>query len=130
MVMDMLEKANRVSEVKSVRQLQIEHGAAGSVTGSFGQLLQERVKQEQGVQFSKHAAQRVEQRGIHVTENLLNSINQAVDKARGKGAKDVVIISSQGAFIVNIPNNTVITSMSGSEMQDNIFTNIDSAVLI
>lgn len=53
-----------------------------------------------------------------------------MDKARAKGAKDVVIISSQGAFIVNVPNNTVITSMSGSEMRDNIFTNIDSAVLV
>lgn len=127
----MLEKVNQVSELKSVRQLQIERGAAGGVAGSFGQLLQERMNhQEQGVQFSKHAAQRVQQRGIQVTENLLNSINEAVDKARAKGAKDVVIISSQGAFIVNVPNNTVITSMSGSEMRDNIFTNIDSAVLV
>ncbi len=130
MVMDMLEKVNQVSELKSVRQLQIERGAAGGVAGSFGQLLQERMNQQQGVQFSKHAAQRVQQRGIQVTENLLNSINEAVDKARAKGAKDVVIISSQGAFIVNVPNNTVITSMSGSEMRDNIFTNIDSAVLV
>ena len=115
--MDMLEKVNQVSELKSVRQLQIERGAAGGVAGSFGQLLQERMNhREQGVQFSKHAAQRVQQRGIQVTENLLNSINEAVDKARAKGAKDVVIISSQGAFIVNVPNNTVITSMSGSEI--------------
>ena len=126
----MLEKVNQVSELKSVRQLQIERGAAGGVAGSFGQLLQERMNQQQGVQFSKLAAQRVQQRGIQVTENLLNSINEAVDKARAKGAKDVVIISSQGAFIVNVPNNTVITSMSGSEMRDNIFTNIDSAVLV
>ena len=131
MVMDMLEKVNQVSELKSVRQLQIERGATGSVAGSLGQLLQERMNhREQGVQFSKHAAQRVQQRGIQVTENLLNSINEAVDKARAKGAKDVVIISSQGAFIVNVPNNTVITSMSCSEMRDNIFTNIDSAVLV
>ncbi len=126
----MLEKVNQVSKVRDIRQLQIEHSSAGSVSGSFGQMLLEQVNKEQGVHFSKHAAQRVQQRGIQVTENLLDSINRAVDKARDKGARDVVIISSQGAFIVNIPNNTVITSMSGSEMQDNIFTNIDSAVLV
>ena len=69
--MDMLEKVNQVSELKSVRQLQIERGATGSVAGSFGQLLQERMNhREQGVQFSKHAAQRVQQRGIQVTENF------------------------------------------------------------
>ncbi len=126
----MLEKVNQVSKVRDIRQLQIEHSSAGSAAGSFGQMLLEQVNKEQGVHFSKHAAQRVQQRGIQVTENLLDSINRAVDKARDKGARDVVIISSQGAFIVNIPNNTVITSMSGSEMQDNIFTNIDSAVLV
>lgn len=129
MVTDMLEKVNQVSEVTNARQLQLQHSVSGSV-GSFSQMLQEQIKQTDGVQFSKHAAQRVQQRGIQVTENLLDSINQAVDKAREKGSKDMVIISSQGAFIVNVPNNTVITSLSGSEMQDNIFTNIDSAVLI
>lgn len=130
MVRDMLEKVKQVSEVKNVRQLQMERGNVPGAAGSFGQMLQERVNQERGVQFSKHAAQRVQQRGIQMTENLLNSINEAVDKARTKGAKDVVIISAQGAFIVNVPNNTVITSMSGAEMRDNIFTNIDSAVLV
>ncbi len=123
----MLEKVNQVSTgTTNIRQLQLQHSAAGS----FRQLLQEEVGQQEGVHFSKHAVQRVEQRGIQVTETLLDSINQAVDKAREKGAKDVVIISSQAAFIVNVPNKTVITSLSDSEMRDNIFTNIDSAVLV
>lgn len=126
----MLEKVSQVSKVKDIRQLQMEHSSAGSVTGSFSSMLQKQLNAQEGVHFSKHAAQRVQQRGIQMTENLLDSINQAVDKARAKGARDVVIISSQGAFIVNVPNNTVITSMSGSEMQDNVFTNIDSAVLV
>ena len=126
----MLEKVDQVSRTANttnVQQLKLKHGAAA---GGFGQLLREQASEGDGVHFSKHAAQRVEQRGIQVTETLLDSINQAVDKAREKGAKDVVIISPQAAFIVNVANNTVITSMSGAEMRDNIFTNIDSAVLI
>ncbi len=129
MVSDMLEKVEQVSragKTTDVRQLKLQHGAAGS----FSRLLRQEAEKGEGVHFSKHAAQRVEQRGIQVTETLLDSINQAVDKAREKGAKDVVIISSQAAFIVNVANNTVITSMSGAEMRDNIFTNIDSAVLV
>ena len=82
------------------------------------------------VRFSKHAATRVEQRGIQVTESLLNDLNQAIGKAREKGAKDVVVIGEQGAFIVNVPNNVVVTTMTNQEMKQNIFTNIDSAVLI
>ena len=65
-----------------------------------------------------------------MTDALLSDLNQAVQKAQAKGAKDVVVIGKSGAFIVNVPNNVVITTMSGAEMKDNIFTNIDSAVLI
>ena len=124
---NMLEKVNQVSGTSTnVRQLQLQHSAAGS----FGKLLKEQAEQENGVRFSKHAAQRVQQRGIQMTETLLDSLNQAVGRAREKGAKDVVVISSQAAFIVNVANNTVITSMTGAEMRDNIFTNIDSAVVV
>ena len=65
-----------------------------------------------------------------MTDSLLGDLNQAVQKARDKGARDVVVIGQSGAFIVNIPNNVVVTTMSGTEMKDNIFTNIDSAVLM
>ena len=122
----MLEKVDQVSRAgnaTNVQQLKLQHSEAGS----FGQLLRKEAEQGNGVHFSKHA---VQQRGIQMTDTLLDSINQAVGKAREKGAKDVVIISSQAAFIVNVTNNTVITSMSGAEMRDNIFTNIDSAVLV
>lgn len=97
---------------------------------NFEALLKEQIVQKEGVQFSKHAKERVEQRGIDVSESFLTNLNNAVDKARAKGAKDVVIIGEKGAFIINIPNNVVVTAVSGDEIKDNIFTNIDSAVLL
>lgn len=65
-----------------------------------------------------------------MTDTLIDKLNTAADNARVKGAKDVVMIGSDAAFIVNIPNNVVITAMNGNEMKNNIFTNIDSAVLL
>ena len=65
-----------------------------------------------------------------MTPGLLHNLDEAVQKARTKGSKDVVVIGDRRAFIVNIPNNTVITMMTEREMKENIFTNIDSAVLI
>lgn len=100
---------------------------------SFETLLQEQLNkngQAQGVQFSKHAQERVDQRGISLTESLLSDLNQAVEKARAKGARDVVIFDAKQAFIVNVPNNTVVTTISGNEMKNNVFTNIDSAVIL
>ena len=97
---------------------------------NFETMLKEQLDKNSPLQFSKHAQERIDQRGIEISRTLLDNIQDAVSKARSKGAKDVVIIDSKGAFIVNIPNNTVVTTMTGSEMKENIFTNIDSAVII
>ncbi len=109
---------------------QLQKTADTTVSVPFADLLQQEADKAQSVQFSKHAARRVQERGINMTDTLLSNLNQAVQKARAKGARDVVIIGENGAFIVNVPNNVVVTTMSGTEMKENIFTNIDSAVLI
>ena len=128
----MIENTHPSNQTVSVQQLRLERSTltTGQVNTGFGALLQNAMEDSDKVRFSKHAATRVEQRGIQVTESLLNDLNQAIGKAREKGAKDVVVIGEQGAFIVNVPNNVVVTTMTNQEMKQNIFTNIDSAVLI
>ena len=97
---------------------------------SFQSLLSEQLSKNSPLQFSKHALERVGMRGIELTEDLLSNLNNAVSRAREKGARDVVIIDTKQAFIVNVPNNMVITTITDSEMRENVFTNIDSAVII
>lgn len=99
---------------------------------TFERILKEQLgnRDKQELQFSKHATARVEQRGIELTQSVMDGLRLAVEKARDKGAKDVVVIGTQGAFIVNVPNNTVVTTMTPAEMRNNIFTNIDSAVIM
>lgn len=98
---------------------------------SFDQVLQQKLQQTQNqLQFSKHSQERIQQRGIEMTEDLLAQMNEAADSARQKGAKDVVMITHQAAFVVSVANNTVITAMNGNEMKNNIFTKIDGAVLL
>lgn len=126
---------SKVNHITNAQALQLQRAVAqnqtqAQKTGQFGNLLQKEISRQNEVQFSKHAAQRVEQRGIEMTDNLLKNLNSAVQKAKAKGAKDVVVIGEKGAFIVNVPNNIVVTTMSETEMKENIFTNIDSAVLM
>lgn len=125
-------RMNKISQVTDARMLQLQHASVHNTKAGvpFGELLNKEVGKQQNVQFSKHAAQRVQERGIEMTDGLMRDLNNAVEKARAKGAKDVVIIGDNGAFIVNVPNNVVITTMAGTEMKENIFTNIDSAVLM
>lgn len=96
---------------------------------SFSKILNEKLESKE-VRFSKHAMERAAERGIPIENSLVRDIGSAVDKARAKGIKDVVVIGKQGAFVVNVTNSTVITSMDTMEMKNNIFTNIDGAVMI
>ena len=65
-----------------------------------------------------------------IRDRFKNVLEHAVEEARKKGAKDLAVIGSQAVFVVNVPNNVVVTVMSKEDMKDRIFTNIDSAVLI
>ncbi len=102
-------------------------------TQTFGDILQKELgvaRDSEKIAFSKHAMARAEERGIYVDENLLTRLTNSVQKAEAKGATNILALDAGQAFIINVPNNKVITTMSGTEMKDNIFTNIDGAVIL
>ena len=120
----------RSNGIYDVRNEQSFRNLAARRAGGFDAMLRQEMEKVDQLQFSKHSKERIEQRGISLTEQLMSDMNAAAGKARLKGARDVVMISQDAAFIVNVPNNMVVTAMSGEEMKDNIFTNIDGAVLL
>lgn len=99
--------------------------------GGFGAMLEQQVREKgTAINFSKHALARAEERGIELTPALCDKLAGSVEKAREKGATNIVAFDAAQAFILNIPYGRVITTMSSEEMRDNIFTNIDGAVLL
>lgn len=94
---------------------------------SFGDYLKQA---QQQLVFSKHAQQRIDSRQIQLTPQFLAQVNNAVASAREKGIKDALIVGNQTAFIVNIPSNTVVTTLNEQEMNSHVFTNIDGAVIL
>ncbi|MCC3381347.1 TIGR02530 family flagellar biosynthesis protein [Paenibacillus farraposensis] len=90
----------------------------------------DQVLQEQVLKLSNHAVKRLEQRGIELRSDQMEKINSAVDKAAAKGAKESLILMQDMALIVSVPNRTVVTAMDKQSMEDNVFTQIDSAVII
>jgi flagellar operon protein len=103
--------------------------SATQVPGSpaFADVL--RTQQPQAVRFSSHALQRVERRGIDVSAETLGRLNDGVDRAAGKGARASVVFVDATAFVVSVPNRTVITAVDRDHMKQQVFTNIDSAVI-
>jgi flagellar operon protein len=82
------------------------------------------------LRFSHHAEVRLKQRGIELKPEQMDKIESAIDKAEAKGAKDSLLIMNDLALIVNVKSRTVVTAMDGAQLKDNIFTQIDSAVVV
>lgn len=82
------------------------------------------------LKFSKHAANRLVDRNISLSDDQIQRLNDATVKAGEKGIKESLVLLDSLAFVVNIPNNTVITALDKSETNLNVFTNIDGAVII
>ncbi|MFZ3230879.1 MAG: TIGR02530 family flagellar biosynthesis protein [Pseudobdellovibrio sp.] len=82
------------------------------------------------IKFSNHAIERMQSRGISYSPEDMTKLNQAVSKAAAKGSKDTLILMDQSALIVSIKNNTVVTVMDKNALKENVFTNIDSTIVI
>lgn len=106
-------------------------GSAKTAETSFQEILQQKATESEGkLKFSKHAAGRLADRNISLTEDQLSRLNDGARRAGQKGIKDSLVIVDKLAFIVNVPNNTVVTAMDSTDTKENIFTNINGAVIM
>ena len=132
----------RNSQFLSIEQLQDQYLKQQKASASqklpqgmsFEEILQKQQVQStqttEPVKFSKHAANRLNDRNIELTEEQLERLNDGTKKAGEKGIRDSLVLVDQLAFIVNTKNNTVITAMDQTEADENIYTNIEGAVII
>jgi flagellar operon protein len=97
---------------------------------SFKDILQEQIDEKTGVNFSRHAINRVMERNIDLSAENLERLNEGIKLAEEKGLDDTLILLDGAAFIVSVKNNTVITTVNKDEMTGNVFTNIDGTVVI
>lgn len=100
--------------------------------GTFEQVLQGQLQaRQEPVSFSKHAAQRVAQRGIQLPEASMARLHEGLRLAEEKGIDgNTLILVDQTAFVVNVKNNKVITALQSGELAGSVFTNIDGTVII
>ncbi|MDE6641477.1 MAG: flagellar protein [Acetatifactor sp.] len=99
---------------------------------SFREVLRQRSEEAQesgNLRFSKHAMNRLNDRNIELDNLQLERLKAGADKAGEKGIRDSLVIVDQLAFIVNVPNRTVVTAMDSTATDENIFTNINGAVI-
>lgn len=103
--------------------------AAGKTGSSFDELLTRELGGDTGVSFSRHAATRLSERGIELSGEDLQRLGGAVNEASQKGVQDSLVVMDRLAFIVSVPDRTVVTAMPVNEAGATVFTNIDGAVI-
>lgn len=82
-----------------------------------------------GVEFSKHALERLQRRGIDTNAATMRRLEHGIELAAGKNARNAVVMVDDKAFVVAVKNRTVITAIDDAHMRQHVFTNIDSAVI-
>lgn len=98
---------------------------------SFEEVLRKtQLERTSELKFSKHASMRLSERDITLTESQSARLENGVDAASKKGINDSLVLVDNLAFIVNVPNKTVVTAMDQTETDSNVFTNIDGAVIM
>ena len=96
----------------------------------FADIMSEKIRTSSEVEFSKHALSRVVSRDVDLTSQQIERLNHGAHLARSKGLNNSLILVDQIAFVVNLNQNKVITTINDQGLKDNVFTNIDGAVIV
>jgi len=107
--------SNKVNVSRSFADIFIEKQNTSDNTGAL--------------KFSKHAAGRLSERNIELSASQIDRLNAGMQAAGEKGINESLVMVDQLAFIVNVKNQTVITALDGKDSTQNVFTNIDGAVI-
>ena len=103
--------------------------SAGS-DNAFKELLEQKIREESQVSLSKHAIERVVERGVDVSSEKIERLNEGIRMAEEKGLKEPLILLGSTAFVVNVKNNKVVTVVNEDSLKGTVFTNIDGTVMI
>ena len=112
--------------IKGIEFPQAQRAGNRSSSEGFGAILK---KVSEGITVSAHAKDRIASRNIPFGNSEVSRIESALQKAEAKGSRDALMLLDGNAFVVSVTNRTIVTAMDGMNVRDNVFTNIDSAVI-
>lgn len=107
-----------------------EKNQVNNTKTSFKDILDKQITSKESFVISSHAAERLRQRNISFNETDMKTINEGINKAEEKGAKESLILYKDTALITSIRNRTIITAVDKESSKGSVFTNIDSVVVL
>lgn len=130
MIQRMLSNTIRTQPDQHVKKTGIK--APNRQKQDFAKVLENKLgkNEENEIKFSAHASRRLNQRNINLSSTDQTRLTEAVKQVSAKGAQESLIIMDDVSYVVNVPNKTVITAMDGESSKNNVFTNIDSTMIV
>ena len=107
------------SEFKSLLDSNLEQSSKNPVSDA-----------PKGLHLSTHAMRRLQERNLTIDKDEYQKIQSAIDKLKLKGGQDSLVITSKAAYIIDVPKNTIVTAIDKDSIGDNVFTKIDSTILM
>lgn len=97
---------------------------------SFKEMFSRELASDRAVTVSKHASERLYSRNMQLSDDRLQQIAGALDKAEGKGSRETLILFDDLALVASVKNRTIITAFDRDNLKEGVVTSIDSAVIL
>lgn len=125
-------KAYPIGNIGGIDSLTKDNRVKESNKEDFKKLLNKEIEKkslnENGYKISAHAAERL--KDVDFTKEDYTSIENGLNKAKEKGSKNTLMLYKNMAIIASVENNTIITAIEKQRAKENVFTNIDSVVIL
>lgn len=93
---------------------------------SFKEVLELNIQKD--IKISNHASERM--KNLNLNHIDMENIKEGINKAEKKGSKNSLILYKDMAFVTSVQNRTIITVIDKERAKENVFTNIDSVVML
>lgn len=127
-----------VTKINGQKNVDVDNKLRPGAESEFKNLLDQNLEKsgsvqtqkESGIQFSTHALRRLQERNLALDKEEYNKLQSALDKLKTKGGQDSLVITGKAAYIVDVPKSTVVTAIDKESINENVFTKIDSTILM
>ena len=127
-----------VTKLPSKTNVESKNTLGKGETSEFKNLLDSNLEQldrpiseaPKGLHLSTHAMRRLQERNLSIDKDEYAKLQTAVDKLKTKGGQDSLVITGKAAYIVDVSKNMIVTAIDKESMGDNVFTKIDSTILM
>jgi len=124
---------NKLTKTSKTAEVSKKPAAIEIKNSEFSKILKEKVQdlpKQKEIRFSLHANKRLEQRSMEIDGQEMKNLEKAFSDLSSKGGKDSLVLTNHGAYVVDVPKRLVVTAMQKNNMDKNIFTKIDSTILV